>query len=82
MQRSEAEYIGILDIEATEQYIEKLNFIYPAVDGRIQFIGKLQDELDKSGLPGNSNMNISSLPVAMIFCFIVVMHHIFSNICI
>lgn len=81
MQRSKAEYIGVLDVEATEQYIVKLNYIYPAVDGRIQFIGKLQDELDKSGIPGNSNMNTFSLSTAMILCFFVAMKDIFSNMC-
>lgn len=82
MQRSEAEYIGVSDIDATKQYIDKLNFIYPPMDGRIQFIGKLQDELDKSELSGNSNTNKLSSSMAMILCFFMVLHDIFSNMCI
>lgn len=80
MQRTEAEYIGVLDVKATQQYIDKLNFIYPALDGRIQFIGQLQDELDKTGLPGNSNMNIFSSSMSMILCIFMLMNDIFSNI--
>lgn len=79
MQRSAAEYIEVLDVEATVQYIDKLHFIYPALDGRIRFIGQLQDELAKSGLPGHSNMNKFSLSMAIIFCFCVVLNDVLSN---
>lgn len=64
--------MGIGDIEAPEEFIRKMHFIYPGLRGRSRFIGQLQidDDSTKDGEPGRASILNVSWTMAIVLCLV------------